>query len=97
MSRKLLGCLSGSSAIVSVAGSYDSYVWIAEGWVVGNGPTAQLPAGHYQLMVTDDNGCIGTQNFHLPEFEDPDVSISVGAYLGLEGAEGGNCGVVFEG
>ena len=68
----------GESTTVGIATSFASYLWKTEnGSTITNAPTADLPIGAYELIVTNNLGCVNNIAFEVEGFPSPEVSISV--------------------
>ncbi len=74
----------GTTAMVSVGGAYAAYEWRnATDQLVSNVAAANLPAGYYQLIVTDNFGCAGSARFNMSELPAPYVSLTTPDNAGL--------------
>ena len=68
----------GEATIISVVGTYDSYLWKTEnGSTVSTLPTATLTVGAYELIVTNSTGCENNLTFEIEGYPEPLVNISV--------------------
>jgi gliding motility-associated-like protein len=68
----------GDAATVGVAGTYDSYLWKTEtGSTITNTSTATLPAGAFELVVTNSFGCENNVSFVIEGYPKPAVTVSV--------------------
>ncbi|MEM6963920.1 MAG: PKD domain-containing protein [Bacteroidota bacterium] len=66
------------STTVGVASTYATYLWKTEaGATLANTPTVDVPAGAYELVVTDNFGCENNVAFEVVGYPQPEVSISV--------------------
>ncbi|HLB00063.1 MAG TPA: PKD domain-containing protein, partial [Bacteroidota bacterium] len=63
----------GGSAVLSLGGSYSSYLWSNGGT---NATTLISASGPYSVTVTNANGCIGTATINVPAAPAPVASIS---------------------
>ena len=77
MIGNLFVCL-GEATTVGVANVYDSYLWKTEtGSIITNTPTADLPAGAFELIVTNSFGCENNVAFEIEGYPEPAVTVSV--------------------
>ncbi len=68
----------GDATTVGVANAYSSYLWkTATGSVISNAPTATLPAGAFELIVTNSFGCENNIAFEIEGYPEPAVTVSV--------------------
>lgn len=68
----------GDATTIGVAGTYDSYLWKTEfGNTITNTPTADLPAGAFELVVTNSFGCENNVAFEIEGYPEPAVTVSV--------------------
>jgi len=68
----------GDATTIGVAGTYDSYLWKTEsGGTITNTPTANLPAGAFELIVTNSFGCENNVAFEIEGYPEPAVTVSV--------------------
>lgn len=71
------GVCPGETADVSTAITYLSYSWQdKDGMEVSQDPDPTLPPGVYLVVVTDDFGCEGSEQFYIDEYPLPNVTIS---------------------
>ena len=71
------GICPGEQASVNTLTPFAAYEWKDEnGTVVSTDPNPSLDAGFYDLIVTDNNGCIGNMLFDIIQFPAPEVRIS---------------------
>ncbi len=67
--------------ILDIAGGVGNYeVSSSEGDVFGN-MIVNLPAGSVEVEITDDNGCVWTQEFEIPVADAPTVDLIQGPQL----------------
>ena len=65
------------TATVQSTMPFDTYEWIdEEGNIVSTAATPDISPGYYQLVVVDDNGCIGDTTFYINGWQPSDISIS---------------------
>ena len=68
----------GDATTIGVAGAYDSYLWkTATGGIITNTPTAILPVGAFELIVTNSFGCENNLAFEIEGYPEPAVTVSV--------------------
>ena len=68
----------GDATTIGVANAYASYLWKTEtGSVITNTPTANLPAGAFELVVTNSFGCENNVAFEIEGYPEPAVTVSV--------------------
>ena len=69
-------CPNETTMVQSTA-MYTNYTWKDEfGTTVSNDPSPNIGPGYYQLVVEDQNGCIGDTTFHINGWPPSDISIS---------------------
>ena len=68
----------GDATTIGVANAYNSYLWkTATGGIITNTPTANLPAGAFELIVTNSFGCENNIAFEIEGYPEPAVTVSV--------------------
>ena len=68
-------CNGGGSATVSVSGGTPAYTYTWTGGISGANPTG-IPAGTYDLTVTDANGCTQTASVTIAEDLTPPTAVA---------------------
>jgi len=72
-----LSLCDGELASITTSIAYISYRWLDENQnevsILSN---PGLPAGYYQVEVTDSKGCKGYESFYIEEFIKPEINIS---------------------
>lgn len=82
---------SVSAAASGGSGTYVSYDWTQGGTPVGSGTTvAGLPAGSYDVLVTDDTGCTGIATVAVGDLAGPTLvivnTVDVSCNGGIDGS-----------
>ena len=71
------GLCPGDLAAVSTVAGYAAYEWRDEsGSVVSTASSPMLSPGHYEVEVTDANGCQGNTTFFIESYEQPPLTLS---------------------
>ena len=84
----------GGSAIVTTTAPFSFYAWKNDaGTVVSTLINPGLTQGNYQVIVTDDNGCTGSDLFTVRENPSPTAKISTPSYFAL--CSGGPPAVIY--
>jgi|GEM_PF-1356589 len=72
-----VGLCFNESASVSTTLAYESYTWRdTAGTVISMDSAVTLTPGYYSVDVTDVNGCVGSEPFHIEFFPSPEARIS---------------------
>jgi gliding motility-associated-like protein len=76
-----LNLCEGELASISTTIAYNSYRWFDENEnEVSSLQSPDLPAGYYQLEVTDVKGCRGYKSFNIEEYIKPEINISTPSF-----------------
>ncbi len=72
-----VGLCPGDVATLSSSVAFPSYEWKnVSGAVISTSSTHTVGAGNYALVVTDIHGCVGTSEFSIDQYPNPNVRIS---------------------
>lgn len=67
----------GTTMEASLAQTYNTYQWKNEsGGTVSNIPTVELEAGFYSIVVSNENGCYGSNSFSIESYPGVEAELS---------------------